>query len=662
MENENYLNHLTMVGYEDDKTFDESVFDKERIDEIREVIRKFFRKRESPNPEASSQAIKRCLDAYLGGERIHKGKVQGKVTNGEVIYAMCLEGFEPQRTLTKGARFNVVCADLRALSAESFYDPATVEYLAVRGTIERIAEIEPEHSGWYRYFDRSIVRVGGFENYALQEKAEQKKSGESVEVKPGGNPKTSRKMDSKLVLRLLLFILSVCMCAFSIIFFVHIRHRTTMDAVPVRYELIPEPEDDSLFTVKDSLYSELAENPFNCYVGGDSYWDQVDTCDLMPSDDWSYTPAPPYYRGFVDFTRSLSWRDYATMVLALLFAAGFIFWLTILFKRVRVKNRIEVPKNPEPEAMPKPDSVALFRNTFSQRNVIVYGDEQYLNNVLTMMDACSVGKKEVLYFNPSDLNASSPLPFLRGDMIRTYGDAFRLAEVIYDVVRPVHHFMMASEFYYTSSKTMLAEAIWQLSRWDAGRLCTFPHLVELCLSDTRSYMRHMLRLPDVSKRYRYIGDLVENKIKDQFIAQTSEMQMTMSRFCTPEMYLACRDAKIDDTDGIVLLVRNDSPNTLAQFQPVLDIIARGYLDSSHVPFAVLPEIDFSRMDVRIGNASLRRCSSVKLDGLYRGYRTAFQTGYVDIYSHRDKIEADIIRLLISGEPDPFSDEDFRMRK
>lgn len=126
MENEYYLNHLTLVGYEDDKTFDESVFDKERIDEIREVIRKFFRKRESPNPEASSQAIKRCLDAYLGGERIHKGKVQGKVTNGEVIYAMCLEGFEPQRTLTKGARFNVVCADLRALSAESFYDPARI--------------------------------------------------------------------------------------------------------------------------------------------------------------------------------------------------------------------------------------------------------------------------------------------------------------------------------------------------------------------------------------------------------------------------------------------------------------------------------------------------------------------------------------------------------
>lgn len=86
---ENSLNSLNLNGFgESVKAFDKTVFDVDRIDEIRQFISSKFSKIKSFNTRNSSYGLKHIVERAIGNY----------VSNGELIYAMHLEGYSIKRT------------------------------------------------------------------------------------------------------------------------------------------------------------------------------------------------------------------------------------------------------------------------------------------------------------------------------------------------------------------------------------------------------------------------------------------------------------------------------------------------------------------------------------------------------------------------------------
>lgn len=161
--NEN-LAGLTLNGYEDGIVFDENRFDAARIEEIRAVVRKWFRKMQNINLRHSSYSLKHSMERYLGRERLWDGAVDGYVSNGEMIYAMILEGFDVRRERIN-AFFNISEVDFDAFNVVGSMYESQWHVPHTNVTIRRIEEVEPESRGHYAAWRYHILRKGGFEKY-----------------------------------------------------------------------------------------------------------------------------------------------------------------------------------------------------------------------------------------------------------------------------------------------------------------------------------------------------------------------------------------------------------------------------------------------------------------------------------------------------------------
>lgn len=110
MEN-NRLNGLSLDGFGNNSSeFDAAIFeDTKKIESIRAEIRKYFIKTEGINSDISSYSLAQVLAKHLGTD----------VANGELIYAMDLEGF---RVAKRGSncRFNISATGIRQLENSKY--------------------------------------------------------------------------------------------------------------------------------------------------------------------------------------------------------------------------------------------------------------------------------------------------------------------------------------------------------------------------------------------------------------------------------------------------------------------------------------------------------------------------------------------------------------
>jgi len=162
-QNEN-LTCLTLNGYEPGIAFDETQFEQARIEEIRSVLRKWFRKMKNINLKRSSYSLKHAMERYLGRERVWEGAVDGYVSNGELIYAMVLEGFDVRREGIN-AFFNISEIDYDAFNIVGSMYESQWHIPHTHVTLDRIFEVEPDSKGNYSALRYHIVRRAGFDKY-----------------------------------------------------------------------------------------------------------------------------------------------------------------------------------------------------------------------------------------------------------------------------------------------------------------------------------------------------------------------------------------------------------------------------------------------------------------------------------------------------------------
>lgn len=109
-----YLRGLRYYGYSDILDFDKKDFNMLRINEIKRIIGHRVSKKKTFEKGISSYGLKHIVEAQ---QESKNGMLGGYISNGELIYAMILLGFDVKRILETGnAYFNISCKSLVDLS------------------------------------------------------------------------------------------------------------------------------------------------------------------------------------------------------------------------------------------------------------------------------------------------------------------------------------------------------------------------------------------------------------------------------------------------------------------------------------------------------------------------------------------------------------------
>lgn len=136
---EKFLKNLTKWGYEYGKVFDASDFDKQRIDAIVGIVSERLVRRKTISKRYTSYKIKHLIEYQ---EEAVKGILGGYVSNGELIYAMILAGYDVCRDGdSKNAFFNVSTENVEKLELTKF-KPYMMSKAFFRG---RICDIDKEN-------------------------------------------------------------------------------------------------------------------------------------------------------------------------------------------------------------------------------------------------------------------------------------------------------------------------------------------------------------------------------------------------------------------------------------------------------------------------------------------------------------------------------------
>lgn len=653
-----FLEHLTLEGYDLNRQFEASVFDKRRINEIREVIRKFYRRRPSVNTDYSAVEMADTFSAYLGGERRHTGHVHGDVKPGEVIYAMVLEGYISKPYFVENAHFNMTTIGARALEIVACRDLDKRTFFNVVRTLDYLDTVDPGHREWYalnsdggRNFE--VSRSGGFENYYTDEELlRMNNPGDVIESEiqqmGTGGPRTpEEKARRRRMLRRIAVPVAgaVGVVALLVGLFSIKRHAAEKDAISSDVlfadlsEDWPRGREPETFDVDSLSRYDAVDEPFydskkeyyreRGFEQLEEYCDNIDEEDSTYTDIWSNTPPsggpngrmPWWIQDIISYLRGLSDRDFAIAIAALLLALGTVFYITFLFKRVRTKTNITVCPDKGKDCKDKDDGEKrrfdALVDTLKKEDAIIYGDEDYLNNVRTLLDCVYPHEDiQILYFKPGDIFNSSPIPVLNDNGCRTYAESYALAQSLVAALRPyVKSDVAKNEFFYTSTITLLAEIISSLGGWCSDTPRTFAHVVELGMREHRTLMRYFNERAVSETRVRFAYDAFVGNATDQYYGQTSDLQLTLANFYDSRILEAFRPVRLNRWQRTILLVDDGDPVQLKIFRPLLDVLSEGFLRSDHRPMTAPEKIDFTK-------APEVRCNGehVVFNGYYSGSR------------------------------------------
>lgn len=101
------LHGLELYGFGGESKFTPSIFDKTQITNIRAVIKQYYSQIKILNDRHTSYGLKHDIESYLGTDSY--------ITNGELIYAMYLEGYKVKNIDNNNACFNVGEKGVKAL-------------------------------------------------------------------------------------------------------------------------------------------------------------------------------------------------------------------------------------------------------------------------------------------------------------------------------------------------------------------------------------------------------------------------------------------------------------------------------------------------------------------------------------------------------------------
>lgn len=139
-------------------------------------------------------------------------------------------------------------------------------------------------------------------------------------------------------------------------------------------------------------------------------------------------------------------------------------------------------------------------------------------------------------------------------------DATEIAELIMQNSNKIDN--DKDDFFRSSAITIIASAIWYLRKYEDGRYCTFPHLIEFLSQDYKKLIPILLHDPEVSARMRPLSNAMTGNSPEQFQGQMASAQIPIGKFVSRTLYWAMSgdDIPLDINNPehpVVLCVGND---------------------------------------------------------------------------------------------------------
>jgi len=170
------------------------------------------------------------------------------------------------------------------------------------------------------------------------------------------------------------------------------------------------------------------------------------------------------------------------------------------------------------------------------------------------------------------------------------------------------------DFFVESPVNFLTAIIWYLRKYEDGKYCTLPHVIELMLADYEKLFAVLLREPEVGPLINPFISAYNQGAKNQLEGQIASAKIGLARLSSPQLYyvLSGNDFTLDVNNPAApkIICVGNNPQKLQTYGAVLSLYIsrmiklvnrKGQLKSSLI-FDEFPTIFFNNMDSLIATA------------------------------------------------------------
>jgi hypothetical protein len=177
------------------------------------------------------------------------------------------------------------------------------------------------------------------------------------------------------------------------------------------------------------------------------------------------------------------------------------------------------------------------------------------------------------------------------------------------------------DFFVESPINFLTAIIWYLRKYEDGKYCTLPHVIELMQADYDRLFAVLLKQPEITALINPFISAYNNNAKAQLEGQVASAKIGLARLASPQLYyvLSGNDLNLDvnnPNEPKIICVGNN-PQKLQIYGAVLSLYVsrmiklvnrKGQLKSSLI-FDEFPTIFFNNMDNLIATARSNKVAS-----------------------------------------------------
>jgi len=170
------------------------------------------------------------------------------------------------------------------------------------------------------------------------------------------------------------------------------------------------------------------------------------------------------------------------------------------------------------------------------------------------------------------------------------------------------------DFFVESPINFLTAIIWYLRKYEGGKYCTLPHVIELMQADYDQLFAVLLKQPEIIALINPFISAYNNNAKAQLEGQVASAKIGLARLASPQLYyvLSGNDFTLDlnNPDEPKIICMGNNPQKLQIYGAVLSLYIsrmiklvnqKGKLKSSLI-FDEFPTIFFNNIDSLIATA------------------------------------------------------------
>lgn len=177
------------------------------------------------------------------------------------------------------------------------------------------------------------------------------------------------------------------------------------------------------------------------------------------------------------------------------------------------------------------------------------------------------------------------------------------------------------DFFVESPINFLTAIIWYLRKYDGGKYCTLPHVIELMQADYDRLFAVLVKEPEITALINPFISAYNNNAKAQLEGQVASAKIGLARLASPQLYyvLSGNDFTLDlnNPDEPKIICMGNNPQKLQTYGAVLSLYISRMIKlvnqkdklKSSLIFDEFPTIFFNNIDSLIATARSNKVST-----------------------------------------------------